>query len=361
MQAKTKLAVAAWLLVSSIVFAGEEKKYKLRPIDELYKIMEASEVTYTIMSIDKLKDLKPEQFIDIYFPVKQSKHAFPWIKTTSKSRELHEYPFHPEALKLLKKAEPLFKKRRFEEAMALYKKALSHQKDCYVAMSHIGDCFLLSGKPQKAIEYYDQAIAANPDDHRTFFYKGNALTALKRWKEAKEAYIDALTRFPRHPGSLSVLIASQNQFLVDVRRNFFLPRALARREGDRVAIYLDMQDEHGMAWTTYAICKAVWIGEPEHRKEASGKSDSIWSNLEEQECIGNMMAKYLSQRLTFQVRPKIEFERIFKTKEDGYFLQFLIYEIGSRMIPDVMIMADQEQRIKMKEFIRRYVVVDKEI
>jgi hypothetical protein len=74
-----------------------------------------------------------------------------------------------------------------------------------------------------------------------------------------------------------------------------------------------------------------------------------------------MLAKYMSQRLTFEVKPKIEFERIFQTKEDGYFPQFLLYEIGSRMVPDVMIMADKEQRTKMKEFIRRYVVVDKEI
>lgn len=361
MQVRRYIAVVTWLLISSIAFAGEKKKYKLRPIDELFKIMEASDVAYKIQSIDNLKDVKPEQFIDVYFPVKQPKHTFPWIKTTAKSRELHEFPFHPKALKLLEKAEPFFKKRQFKEAMALYKKALSHQKDCYVAMSHMGDCYLLSGEPEKALDYYNQAIAINPDDHRTFFYKGNTLTVLKRWKEAKEAYIEALTRFPRHQGSLSALIANQNQFLVDVRRDFFLPRALARREGDGVAVYIDMKDKHGIAWTTYALCKAVWIGEPEHRIEASGASDNVWSSLEEQECIGNMLSKYMSQRLTFEVRPKIEFERIFQTHEDGYFPQFLIYEIGSRMVPDVMIMADKVQRTKMREFIRRYVVVDKQI
>ena len=72
MQIRTNIAVVVWLLVSSIAFAGDEKKYKLRPIDELFKIMEASEVKYTFLSIDKLKDLKPEQFIDVYFPSRGS-------------------------------------------------------------------------------------------------------------------------------------------------------------------------------------------------------------------------------------------------------------------------------------------------
>ncbi|MBN2494571.1 MAG: tetratricopeptide repeat protein [Deltaproteobacteria bacterium] len=322
---------------------------------ELMQMLESSDVVYKIMPLDKL-DLKPDQLLDALFPPRFEKIEFPFVERQGGARRLRPFTFDPRAMAALQAAEPLFQKKDYPAAIAGYEKALGFQPDCYLALSHIGDCHLFSGQPGKALGFYERAIAANGFDHRTWYYKGNALNKLGRFAEARQAYIEALARFPRHGNSLDVLQALEKTYGVKVVRDLFAPQAFARREGEAVAVYFDPGGPASTAWLAYASAKAVWIGEPAHRKARTGAEAEAWSPTQELECLGALISTYADVKASGEGVAVRQLDRLLRIAKAGYLGEFILWEAASRIYPDVM--QEQSSYERMKEFIRRFVVVE---
>lgn len=98
-----------------------------------------------------------------------------------------------------KKATQAVKAGNYEQALALYQKALetadSNASISFLARIHynLGVCFFHSNQPEKAVKEYERAIELSGGSyHRAFRALGLAQRDLKNWKAAKESLVKAV-------------------------------------------------------------------------------------------------------------------------------------------------------------------------
>lgn len=341
--------------------AGKEKgALPYLTVREIMQRMEASNISYSIASSAALKEIPPERYADFLWPLGILREETPWIETDSRGeRKVVPFPFDSKALSHLMTGEPLFQAQRYPEALTIYAEAAQLSPRCYLAFSHVGDCYFATHQYERALESYDKAIEINPHDFRTFFYRGDALTKLGRYGEAREAYIQALALNPRHDNTLHAVRAQSEKLRVNLHDDPFAPQALARQEKGGIAIYLNLKEENPH-WLAYGSCKALWLGEPAHRKEMLGTTDHGWSNIEERECLAALLTVYLDQRESGKLRQDPALERIGKILKEGFIDQFILYEMGSRVDPNIMVRLGPAAQDKMRQYISRHVVAPAE-
>jgi len=110
-------------------------------------------------------------------------------KTLSTDSKAHDY---------MAQAEKAFVQRRFEEAGRLYQKALKHDPKSYHATLFTGDSYYAAGAGNLslAIEWFQKAIALDPDKEIAHRYLGDALRKAGKRDEAIAEYIAALIAEP---------------------------------------------------------------------------------------------------------------------------------------------------------------------
>lgn len=99
---------------------------------------------------------------------------------------------NPQALELLNQANKLRESQKYEEALALYDRAL--QLDPKLKSARWGQCYGLNvlQRYDEAIKTCDQALSLEPSYPEALNSKGYALNALKRYPEALSTYEQAL-------------------------------------------------------------------------------------------------------------------------------------------------------------------------
>ncbi len=74
----------------------------------------------------------------------------------------------------------MFRKKNYTEAMAYIDKAIANSEDPSEELyHHAGDIYFMNGEPQKALEFWEKALALDPDNellqrkvkHKTYFYE----------------------------------------------------------------------------------------------------------------------------------------------------------------------------------------------
>ncbi len=325
---------------------------------EVVKIVEQSEVMYQIIiGMKSLADVNPANTTDKLFPLSVRPIECPWrLEKEDGSTEIIEFPFTPAAWKLIDEAETYFRSRQFPQAIRSCQKVVDQFPDCYLAYAHLGDCYYQMKLYDRALEYFDIAIGLNPWDHRTFVYRADALINLGRPDEAKAAYIHSLSLNPRYWLALANLQHLADQLGVEVRKDLFQPQAFVRPENDEIAVYVSDRQPIEF-WLAYALVKAIWLGEPWHRQEMIGDSTYKWSSVEETEALLNLIAIYRSSKQDGRVRPDPKLDLLETIVDAGDLVNFIYYEIASRMCPHFTLTLTEEARQSLREFIAKYVVV----
>ncbi|MBN2493487.1 MAG: hypothetical protein JXR96_02755 [Deltaproteobacteria bacterium] len=59
-----------------------------------------------------------------------------------------------------------------------------------------------------------------------------------------------------------------------------------------------------------------------------------------------------------EIEPVEELDRLLEILFSGYIREFIEYEMSSRIVPHYVILIGDEKIQKMKQFIRRFVIVD---
>ena len=342
------LTLHALMLVSIASAEPRERPHFLRP-DEMYKRMAASPVKYEVHGLTDLKDVPVDHLAEALWPERSPRIELPTVRVMEGHREVVPYEIDPKSAALLDEAEADFQAQRYPPAEERYRKAIQISAQNYVAWSHLGDSALNQGKGKDALEDYEKAIALNPYDYRSWFYKGDALALLKRRKEEMDAYATSLALRPRSP----ILSQKLRHAGMAAHDDFIQPRGFARREGDGVGIYAEVG--HGAHWMAFAMCKGLWIGEPSHREETLG--DGVrWSSFEETECLASLIAAYEAGRSKKDFRADPNLEVLSKIGLKDHMLDELaVYELGSRLDPHITLLLNDEQRARLKEYIRKYV------
>jgi tetratricopeptide (TPR) repeat protein len=340
--------------------AEEKRRPKGRSLPELMKIIEESDVGYSLRSIKKLKGVWSEKYIDVYFPRKQGKVPYPWIDRREKSGVLVDFPMTPDVAKLIGQAVQSFRKGEKKKSQELFAQALELDQNCYVAHSYLGMFATLSGKFEQAISHHEKAIKINPYDYFPRWQKGLTFVAMKKWKEAKETFIEALVLSPRKKGVIFILKKYSAAMGIEVKEKLFQPKSLVRKKGDIIEVYIDPSDSSDSAWNAYAIAKAVWIGEERPKIERKSPGKSFFSIVGEDQCLCALSSYYLGMSEEGKIKRSKELDDLMDIIWDvNAREQLMYYEMVSRENPYVMLILPDIYRDRMRKFIKKYVVVNR--
>ncbi|WP_141323136.1 tetratricopeptide repeat protein [Myxococcus sp. AB025B] len=318
---------------------------------EIIKRLEDSPVTYRIDG----KDSPPGGWADQLWPQRVQVLEAPRVVEQGGERVIVEWPESPEARALLDEAEPHFQAKRYAEAGKLYEKATSVCPQCYFAWNFRGDAAYFAGDSATALGHYQQATRLNPDDHRSWFFLGNALARLGRFEEALESWAWCLVLNPRYPVIRQFFRANAGLGLV-VREDVIVPRGYAERDGEEISIQFD--PDHDPAWFAFANCKALWLGEPSHRQEMTGTTKEHFTSLEEMECLGSALLVHENQKKKGETeRSDPTLERLSRITEEGLLMQAVLFEVGARVHPQVVLTLDDDMRQRLKTYVLKHVLV----
>ncbi len=325
-------------------------------LDQMLTVMQDSRVAYNILALDQLRTSKTKDLADLFFPGREKRVDRPWIEESGGKRRLIRYPLDPRAARLIARGERLLRKGRMKESRKAFESALGIQPGCYLALVHLGRWHLKEGSADEALGFFNRAVVFNPDDADTYRYKGDAAAALGLLDQARAHYVEALARAPRDPATLAALTRHQRRLGVTVVSDLFRPRALARREGGQISIYVDHNDPSSRIWMAYAAAKAVWAGELQVRSEYGGAEKDDWSTEEEFFCLYALLGHYLAARERGIAARDPALERIKSILGAGYLFEYVLYEMASRTDPNIMVKLDIQQRRRMERFIDGFAV-----
>jgi hypothetical protein len=327
-----------------------EKPPYLTP-NQILKRLEESKVSYRVDG----KDSPPGGWADQLWPQRVQAVEFPRVVVEGGERVVRPWPDNPRARALLEEAEPHFQAKRYEEAGKLYARATEVCPDCYLAWIYRGDAAYFAGDAATALEHYRKAITLNPDDHRSWFFLGNALAKQERFKEALDAWAWCLVLSPRYPVIRQFFRTNAHLGLV-IREDVIVPRGYAERAGEEISIQFD--PNHDPAWFAFANCKALWLGEPSHRQEMTGTTEEHFTSVEELECLGSALAVHQGQKE--QGKAEVSdptLDRLFVIAQDGMLLDAVLFEVGARVSPQVVLTLDDGARQRLKAYVLEHVLV----
>ncbi|QSQ16431.1 tetratricopeptide repeat protein [Myxococcus landrumensis] len=320
---------------------------------QVMKRMEASAVQYRVEG----RDSPPGGWADQLWPQRVSPREAPRVKEENGERVIVDWPGNPPAVNaLLDEAEPHFEARRYAEAAKLYEQATNTCPDCYLAWNFRGDAALFSGDAATALEHYRRAIQVNPNDHRSWFFQGNALARLGRFKEALDSWAWCLVLNPRY-AIIRDMFRNNAGLGLAVLDEAIVPRGYAEWAGEAVSVQFD--PDHDPSWLAFANCKALWLGEPSHRREMTGSADERFSTLEEVECLGSALVVHGNRKDKGETDHGSDpsLDRLTAITQDGMLTEAVLFEVGTRIHPQIVLTLDDDVRQRLKTYVLKHVLV----
>ena len=333
-------------LIGLALCAGDKKTYGPR---EILAILEASPRKYEVHQPDSPVPQWAQQNAMVMWPQTRA----PLEIVMKDGNQLVAGGHVPEAYEMLREVEPAFQEKRYPDAEKGYARVVAKFPDDYMATLSWGDAALFDRRPAVALTRYEAGTKLAPLDHRGWYYKGNALLALGKKKEAIDSYVKALALRPRHFPMLTGLESREATIGLRVSSPVFLPQARVGMSGDDVVI-TSVASPHWLAW---AICKAVWLGEASFRKEQLGSEEHRFSMEEERMCLFNFIAAYLTRDKKEPADPAAD--RIVAVQKAGLIDALIVHELGTRQFENIVATADDKGRAAMETYVRKFVLVPK--
>lgn len=344
------------VLVGGVAVAGPpaaRPEPKLLSPKEMIALMEASPRMYAIDSEPNPFPQWKQQNAMLAWPESHPPAPMPaFEKNADGSTSVVPFTRPREIDELLEKVEPLFEEKDYAGAEKGYEEILKKFPDDYSIQLDWGDAALFSGRPAIALARYEKATKLNPADHRSWYYRGNALAALGKKKEAIDAWVRAIAMRPENTTMLTGLETKAAAFGYVVRSRSLLPSARVEPVKDGYRISVGLKEPHWLAW---GVCKALWRGEPDHRKAMTGREKDSFSIIEEKECLVNTMAMYENRKKDDPADPMVE--RMVAAVKARLFSGYLVYEIASRVEPHVFLQQPPETQKMVEDYVRKFILV----
>jgi len=245
--------------------------------------------------------------------------------------------------------------RRYDQAAAILENLKTDNDDYRLYL--LATAHHLAGQHGKAIATLDALLKSHPKSSwraKALFKRADALMKLGRFKEAREALAWALVLNPRYPAILDKLRAHARELGLGRQPSGLVIRSMARKAGKDVEILFDPSS--GAHWLAFAGCKALWIGEPSHRKEMTGSTDRAFSSTEELECFAALLAIYAGERDAGRAKADPSLDRMLRIAEDKLLDVFVLYEITSRVDPQITLRLTKQQRELVRRYVLKYVL-----
>jgi hypothetical protein len=329
-----------------------KKGPKLLSASEIVKLVKASPRKYDIDSEQNPYPQWRQQNALVTWPESHPPVPMVAYKTLPDGARTPVPYTRPQAIDtMLEEVEPLFEAKDYAGAEKGYEKILAKFPDEYSVQIDWGDSALFAGNAKVALERYEKATKLNPADHRSWYYRGNALAALGRKKEAIDAWVHAIAMRPENTIMLTGLEQKASALGYVVRPRSFMPaaRVATTSEGAKITAVVSAQ------WLGWGLCKAMWRAEPSHRKAITGSETDTFSILEEKECLMALASGYSTKKKGESADPVVE--RLLAAIDADVFHGYLVYEIASRVEPHVYLMQTPELQRQIEAYVRKFILV----
>ncbi len=324
----------------------------LRSPADIMQIVEQSAVNYRLES----KALKPK---DLLYEAPLPILRMPWIERRGNNVVLSEFKINRTSQAAMIEAEKIYRKGMHEASIKGFAKAIAAQPNNFLALSHTGDAYLSLGQVPYALLYFDKAIAANPFVYESHARRAIALAKLEEWEKARQTFVTTLAMVPRNRYILDEIAFYKTLMKIDIHKQLLTPRVQVLMEGKNPVIAIDKVPEgEAQVWMIYGLCRAIWLAEP-HPAGAKKPTGMKWNSREDSECVGSALGVYENLRAEGKVQPLFEFERLRAIIKADFLEEFLTYQFGSQSFAQITLFQNPEKFERLREFIRRFVLVDK--
>jgi len=347
------MTAAGALLFAIVAVGAPEARPKLSSLPEIIKRLEAIPTQVRVESLDHL-DLPVDQIAARLYPLVVPPVQYPQVVEQDGVRRIVKEPCDA-AEAALAHAEEAFSAKNYPEAQLRYDQAVAKAPQCAIAVAYRGDASHFAGDYQTALTYYDRALKLNPDEGAYYLFRANALSHLGRLKEALDDLRWSLALRPHNANSLKMVRGGEQAMRVAVHDVPFVPLGFARKEGDSVAVYWDKTNH---SWMGYALCKALWLADEEHRKNLTGEAKYQFSTTEELECLGALVTAWHGVGKDPHRPTDAQLSYLDEVVKSGDAPGWVIYEIASRFDPQIVLKLAPKGRQGVFDFVRRHVVVD---
>lgn len=316
------------MLLLTNAFGDSAKQPRLHTPDEIFKIMEESELSYVIGEFS-------DSTLEIDSPIVLHNQYI--ILTHNDSTYLDEYIWSEKTTELLLMGDKEFANKNFEVALKYYHEMLETQPEYSFALTMIGDAHYSMGNYDSAKIYFNRAIDRNFVDYSAHWFLADTHDKMGNLDSALIEITIAHLLNINH----SVLKAKLQEYRESANRPWqeweFKPQYQLSKEGNRILINVHPD------WIAYAMVKAIWEYEPGYAYKTSNEPDSLLVNWpEEKEAIVAL--------LTDTTRN----QRIHDIVEAGYFNEFLIYELVSKKHPIFLLLLSKENFWRILDYVEKY-------
>src|SRR5205809_6942721 len=104
----------------------------------------------------------------------------------------------------------LCQQRRFDDAQAVYRRALDQFGKHPVVLTNLAVVLAIQERFEEALPWHDRSVAVGPDYQPAHFNRGNTLSNLHRYAEAAESLEHAVRLWPNHAEAVSALAVCYN-------------------------------------------------------------------------------------------------------------------------------------------------------
>ena len=260
------------LLLLSSWFAHAQE---IKPVSEIFKIMEASRIGYQLDINDEKKYPQPERV-----------RLFNTTYTISDAEGRVEiFSFQPSAEvdSLFNRAETLFGEKRFAQARDLYQQIYELDSTFTKVLPYIAQTYGIQGDLRRAKEYYSLAITKNPTDYFAHWMLADIFRMSGQPDEVLRQLVFAHLFNRNHLGIQEDLRKTLEARKIILPEWQFEPEMEMAQTGAQ-----EVQIVASTAWLPYAIARAVWTYEPGY-KEAYQATDSDFSLLGAAEALGALL------------------------------------------------------------------------
>ncbi|MGQ0506296.1 MAG: tetratricopeptide repeat protein [Myxococcaceae bacterium] len=330
-------------------FAEAFARSKAKPLSEaeIAERIAAGGKRYLQRPMSDLPNLKEATIADLMWPRRSEQLAFPTVLPGAAA--VTSLAMNQAALEKIEQGEALFREGKLEDAGKIYREALQTCPECYLAWIQIGEVARATKQLGDALTAYDAAIKLNPHDYRPYFYKGLALLQKDKPLEAVAPWKASLALHPRNPAVMELVKKNDKKLRLISLPDVIRPRVYVKDRVTRVEIYFD--PAVGAHWLAYGRCKALWLGDENHRFDVTGVAAHRFSAAEELECLGILVSSWEASKVEDPI-----VERISQVLSDKSGVELVLYELASRVNPHVTLNLSKGERMTLERYITKYVL-----
>lgn len=265
-----------------------------------------------------------------------------------------------EADALMKEAESHFAQNKYDEALAIYQKALQLDPKLYEAALFSGDVYLKLGDFAQAEVWYQKAIAIDPTRETAYRYSATPLMRQKKYDQARDRYVEAFISEPYSRFSVSGLTQwAEATDTTLAHPKIDVPAEVSYDEKGDLKIDLDAsvllggKEDGSFAWLAYGTTRKSWRDSKFAAKHPNEKQYRR-SLAEEADALRSVVALASGDKEVKRLSPSIA--RLKKLDDEGLLEAYILMARADQGIamdhPEYL----RSNRDKLRRYVFEYVL-----